>query len=115
MRSSPNRRAALHRRIEERFDLMLAQGLVEEVRKLRAREDLHLGLPAMRTVGYRQVWRHLNGEWDAMQMRSKALAATRQLARRQLTWMRCWPWLETLPWGNPGDRGGANRGAPWPA
>ena len=97
----PEQRAALHRRIEERFDLMLAQGLVEEVRKLRAREDLHLGLPAMRTVGYRQVWRHLNGEWDAMQMRSKALAATRQLARRQLTWMRCWPWLETLPWGNP--------------
>lgn len=93
----PDDRAALHRRIEARFDVMLAQGFVDEVRTLRARGDLHLGLPSMRAVGYRQVWRHLDGEWDAEQMRAKGIAATRQLARRQLTWLRGWPWLETLP------------------
>ena len=93
-------RAALHRRIEERFDAMLAQGFVDEVRILRARGDLHLGLPSMRAVGYRQVWRHLDAEWDAEQMRTRAVAATRQLARRQLTWLRSWPWVERLPWGD---------------
>lgn len=93
-------RAALHRRIAERFDAMLAQGLVDEVRTLRARGDLHLGLPSMRAVGYRQVWRHLDGAWDAERMRAKGIAATRQLARRQLTWLRSWPWVERLPWGD---------------
>ena len=96
----PEDRAALHRRIEERFDAMLAQGFVDEVRILRARGDLHLGLPSMRAVGYRQVWRHLDAEWDAEQMRTRAVAATRQLARRQLTWLRSWPWVERLPWGD---------------
>ena len=96
----PGERADLHRRIEERFDAMLAQGFVDEVRALRARADLHLGLPAMRAVGYRQVWRHLDGAWDAAQMRAKAVAATRQLARRQLTWLRGWPWVAPLPWGD---------------
>lgn len=93
-------RAALHRRIERRFDVMLAQGFVDEVRTLRARGDLHLGLPSMRAVGYRQVWRHLDGAWDAEGMRAKGIAATRQLARRQLTWLRSWPWVESLPWGD---------------
>ena len=96
----PGERADLHRRIEERFDAMLAQGFVDEVRALRARADLHPGLPAMRAVGYRQVWRHLDGAWDAAQMRAKAVAATRQLARRQLTWLRGWPWVAPLPWGD---------------
>ena len=96
----PGERADLHRRIEERFNAMLAQGFVDEVRALRARADLHPGLPAMRAVGYRQVWRHLDGAWDAAQMRTKAVAATRQLARRQLTWLRGWPWVAPLPWGD---------------
>ena len=96
----PKERAELHRRIEERFDAMLAEGFVDEVRALRARVDLHPGLPAMRAVGYRQVWRHLDGDWDAAQMRAKALAATRQLARRQLTWLRGWPWVAPLSWGD---------------
>lgn len=96
----PEDRAALHRRIAERFDAMLAQGFVDEVRTLRARGDLHLGLPSMRAVGYRQVWRHLDGAWDAEGMRAKGIAATRQLARRQLTWLRSWPWVESLPWGD---------------
>lgn len=96
----PEDRAALHRRIAERFDAMLAQGFVDEVRTLRARGDLHLGLPSMRAVGYRQVWRHLDGAWDAERMRAKGIAATRQLARRQLTWLRSWPWVERLPWGD---------------
>lgn len=96
----PSERAELHRRIEERFDAMLAEGFVDEVRAFRARAELHPGLPAMRAVGYRQVWRHLDGEWDAAQMRAKALAATRQLARRQLTWLRGWPWVAPLPWGD---------------
>ena len=96
----PGERADLHRRIEERFDAMLAQGFVDEVRALRARADLHPGLPAMRAVGYRQVWRYLDGAWDAAQMRTKAVAATRQLARRQLTWLRGWPWVAPLPWGD---------------
>lgn len=96
----PEDRAALHRRIAERFDAMLAQGFVDEVRTLRARGDLHLGLPSMRAVGYRQVWRHLDGAWDAERMRAKGIAATRQLARRQLTWLRSWPWVESLPWGD---------------
>lgn len=96
----PGERAELHRRIEERFDAMLAEGFVDEVRALRARVDLHPGLPAMRAVGYRQAWRHLDGDWDAAQMRAKALAATRQLARRQLTWLRGWPWVAPLPWGD---------------
>ena len=96
----PSERAELHRRIEERFDAMLAEGFVDEVRALRARVDLHPGLPAMRAVGYRQAWRHLDGDWDAAQMRAKALAATRQLARRQLTWLRGWPWVAPLYWGD---------------
>ena len=90
-------RATLHRRIEVRFDAMLQTGFAEEVRHLRQRSDLNSRLPALRAVGYRQMWQHLDGAFDFAEMRAKALAATRQLARRQLTWLRSWPWVKTLP------------------
>ena len=84
----PSDREALAQRIAARFDAMLAAGLVDEVRRLRSRYRLSAGLPAMRAVGYRQVWLHLEGELDAAAMRAQAVAATRQLAKRQLTWLR---------------------------
>jgi tRNA dimethylallyltransferase len=84
-------RALLHRRIEARFDDMLASGFLEEVRDLREREDLHADLPSMRAVGYRQMWRHLDGQIDFETMRFEVLAATRQLAKKQETWLRSWP------------------------
>nr|WP_198982230.1 tRNA (adenosine(37)-N6)-dimethylallyltransferase MiaA [Herbaspirillum sp. ASV7] len=88
----PSDRAVLHERIAMRFDLMLRDGALEqEVRALRARGDLHLGLPSMRCVGYRQMWEHLDGSIDAATMREKGIAATRQLAKRQLTWLRSMP------------------------
>jgi tRNA dimethylallyltransferase len=83
----PRDRAWLHARIAARFDAMLAAGLVDEVRRLRARGDLHAGLPSMRCVGYRQAWEALDsGALDAL--RERGIAATRQLAKRQLTWLR---------------------------
>ena len=84
----PSDRAALRRRIAQRFDAMLAQGLIEEVERLRVREDLHAGLPSIRSVGYRQVWAYLEGEYDFDTMREKAIIATAQLAKRQITWLR---------------------------
>jgi tRNA dimethylallyltransferase len=81
----------LHRRIAERFDRMLGAGLVDEVRELMKRPDLHADLPALRSVGYRQVWQHLSGERDARDLREAGIAATRQLAKRQLTWLRALP------------------------
>ena len=86
----PSDRSVLHRRIEQRFDAMLSSspGLMDEVQSLRARGDLHLGLPSMRCVGYRQAWEHLDGDYDVATMREKGIAATRQLAKRQLTWLR---------------------------
>ncbi|HRQ65666.1 MAG TPA: tRNA (adenosine(37)-N6)-dimethylallyltransferase MiaA [Xanthomonadaceae bacterium] len=84
----PGPRDGLHRRIEERLTLMLEQGFVEEVRALMARGDLHPGLPALRAVGYRQAWQHLSGDYDADECFRRALYATRQLAKRQLTWLR---------------------------
>jgi tRNA dimethylallyltransferase len=84
----PADRAALHARIAVRFDAMLAQGFLAEVQRLRARGDLHLELPAVRAVGYRQVWRQMDGEFDARELRDRAIFATRQLAKRQLTWLR---------------------------
>lgn len=93
----PEDRAALHHRIEARFDAMLKAGFAEEVQRLRQRTDLSPRLPALRAVGYRQMWGHLDGEFEASEMRAKALAATRQLARRQLTWLRGWPWVKVLP------------------
>jgi len=84
----PSDRAQLHRRIDERFDAMLAGGFLDEVRALRARPDLHAQLPALRSVGYRQAWEHLEGGSSAEALRTAAIAATRQLARRQMTWLR---------------------------
>jgi tRNA dimethylallyltransferase len=88
----PADRAVLHERIALRFDLMLRDGALErEVAALRARGDLHLGLPSMRCVGYRQMWEYLDGSIDATALREKGIAATRQLAKRQLTWLRSMP------------------------
>lgn len=88
-------RPELHRRIEQRFLAMLDAGLVEEVAALRQRGDLHAELPALKAVGYRQVWRYLEGDWDYPTMVEKGIIATRQLAKRQLTWLRKWPGVET--------------------
>jgi len=87
----PSDRAALHARIEHRFDAMLAAGFIEEVQTLTARGDLHPDLPALRAVGYRQYWRTCAGEISREEAREQALAATRQLAKRQLTWLRAQP------------------------
>lgn len=85
----PSDRAVLHRRIAERFDAMLEQGLIEEVRALRQTyPELFPTMPAMRCVGYRQAWQHLEGEFDLATLREKGIAATRQLAKRQMTWLR---------------------------
>ena len=87
----PQDRAWLHARIAQRFDLMLEQGLVEEVQTLRARGDLHPDLPSMRCVGYRQVWEALDGVSPMAALRDKGVFATRQLAKRQITWLRSMP------------------------
>ena len=84
----PDDRAPLHARIAQRFDTMLADGFLDEVRRLRARPELHADLPAIRAVGYRQAWRHLDGEVDTATFRDRAIFATRQLAKRQITWLR---------------------------
>ncbi len=86
-----NDRAALHQRIAARFLQMLEQGLIDEVSRLRQRGDLNLSMPSMRCVGYRQVWQYLDAELSHQQMVDKALAATRQLAKRQITWLRKQP------------------------
>lgn len=84
----PHDREALRQRIAERFDAMLGAGFLDEVRRLRARGDLHAGLPALRAVGYRQAWTHLQGSSDFAEFRMHAIHASRQLAKRQLTWLR---------------------------
>lgn len=84
----PQDREQLHRRICQRFEKMLADGLINEVAHLYQRGDLNPALPSMRAVGYRQVWRYLAGEWNRQTMIEKAVVATRQLAKRQLTWLR---------------------------
>jgi len=89
----PEQRAELHERIAARFDAMLAAGLVEELRSLKSKFALNAQLPAMRAVGYRQAWRFLEGEINAQQLRETGIAATRQLAKRQLTWLRSLPGL----------------------
>jgi tRNA dimethylallyltransferase len=90
---APRDRAVLHQRIEQRFDAMLGSGFLDEVRRLRALPELHahprpLDLPALRAVGYRQAWEHLDGDFDAGEFRDRGVFATRQLAKRQLTWLR---------------------------
>ncbi|WP_258307833.1 tRNA (adenosine(37)-N6)-dimethylallyltransferase MiaA [Cupriavidus plantarum] len=87
----PSDRAVLHARIAARFDAMLELGLIDEVKRLRARGDLHPGLPSMRCVGYRQVWEYLDGECDYDTMRERGIVATRQLCKRQITWLRSTP------------------------
>jgi tRNA dimethylallyltransferase len=99
----PSERAQLHQNLETRFDAMLHAGLIDEVRLLRAQPNMHAELPAMRAVGYRQVWEFLEGQISADQMRYKALAATRQLGKRQLTWLRA---IEGRTVFNPFDASG---------
>ncbi len=92
----PPERAVLHANIAMRFDAMLAQGLVEEVRGLRDKYVLEADMPAMRCVGYRQVWSYLDGEYGWDEMRDRGIYATRQLAKRQLTWLRGMTGVTTL-------------------
>jgi tRNA dimethylallyltransferase len=87
----PQERAWLHARIAQRFDAMLAAGLLDEVQRLRARGDLHADLPSMRCVGYRQAWEALDGVFPMSELRERGIQATRQLAKRQLTWLRAMP------------------------
>ena len=87
----PLERAWLHQRIEKRFNDMLAQGFLEEVKTLRARGDLQIDLPSMRCVGYRQAWEALDGIIPMAELRDRGIFATRQLAKRQLTWLRSMP------------------------
>ncbi len=87
----PQDRAWLHARIAQRFDAMLAAGFLDEVKALRARGDLHPDLPAMRCVGYRQAWEALDGQFPMSELRERGIYATRQLAKRQITWLRSMP------------------------
>ncbi|WP_068544388.1 tRNA (adenosine(37)-N6)-dimethylallyltransferase MiaA [Thalassotalea crassostreae] len=92
------KRSELHDRIELRYNIMLEQGFKNEVEQLMQRDDLHENLPSIRCVGYRQMWQHLSGEFDWDEMVFRGVCATRQLAKRQLTWLRSWPnlnWLTT--------------------
>jgi tRNA dimethylallyltransferase len=92
----PRPRQLLHARIEQRLQLMLEAGFVDEVRALYQRGDLHPDLPALRAVGYRQMWGYLQGEYDLERACELTLIATRQLAKRQLTWLRGWPGLHWI-------------------
>ena len=87
----PAQRSWLHARITQRFDTMLEDGFLDEVRNLRARGDLHPNLPSMRCVGYRQAWEALDGLWPLEELRDRGIVATRQLAKRQITWLRSMP------------------------
>ncbi len=87
----PQDRSWLHQRIAQRFEAMLALGFLDEVKALRSRGDLHPDLPALRSVGYRQAWEALDGLWPMSELRDKGIFATRQLAKRQITWLRAMP------------------------
>jgi len=93
---SPLDRSVLHQRIEQRFDIMLKKGFIEEVEKFYRSGKVHSEMPSMRCVGYRQVWEFLEGTLDKIAMRERGIIATRQLAKRQLTWLRSWPDLNSL-------------------
>lgn len=99
----PHQRSLLHERIALRFSMMLEQGFEDEVKGLRARGDLNVNLPAIRAVGYRQMWEYLDGQYSYDEMIEKGIVATRQLAKRQLTWLRGW---EDLHWLSMDDLGG---------
>lgn len=95
---APSEKSVLHKRIEQRFDLMLKAGFEQEVQALYDRGDLHLDLPSMRCVGYRQMWEYLEGKMDYDEMVFRGVVATRQLAKRQMTWLKGWKdvtWLES--------------------
>ena len=95
---APADRAVLHARIAERLDVMMSEGFLNEVAALRERGDLHTDLPSIRAVGYRQLWSHLEGEVSLDEALDRALAATRQLAKRQLNWLRGWTdlhWIDS--------------------
>ena len=94
----PDDRAELHQRIEQRFLQMLDQGFENEVKTLMQRSDLHLNLPSIRCVGYRQMWEYLNGDTSYDEMVFKGICATRQLAKRQITWLR--GWKQPITWLN---------------
>lgn len=111
---APADRALLYERLALRFDAMMRRGLLDEVQRLHARKDLHAGLPAMRLIGYRQLWNHLDGGSSIEEATQKSVIATRQLARRQLTWLRAEPgatWFDGLDPATP-DRV-ASRIAGW--
>lgn len=94
----PSERKRLHERIAERFRIMVSDGFIDEVKALRARGDLDKNMPSIRCVGYRQAWDYLDGEYDFDEMVERGIIATRQLAKRQITWLRSWPdlhWLDT--------------------
>lgn len=93
---APEDRKTLHDRIAKRFKQMISQGFVEEVAKLKERSDLSEKLPSIRCVGYRQIWQHLNGELSLDEAVEKSIVSTRQLAKRQFTWLRAWPDLTWL-------------------
>jgi len=95
---TPKERSTLHERIAQRYQQMIVLGFEQEVIKLKSRADLHPDLPSIRCVGYRQMWQYLDGEYDHDEMIFRGVCATRQLAKRQLTWLRNWPdlhWLTT--------------------
>ncbi|WHP48135.1 tRNA (adenosine(37)-N6)-dimethylallyltransferase MiaA [Mannheimia bovis] len=97
---APEARAVLHQRIEQRFHKMIDLGFEEEVKRLFLREDLHINLPSIRCVGYRQMWEYLQGDISLDEAIFKGICATRQLAKRQITWLRGWQgeltWLDSL-------------------
>ena len=93
---TPKERSTLHDRIAQRYEQMIALGFEQEVMKLKSRGDLHTDLPSIRCVGYRQMWQYLDGEYDYDEMIFRGICATRQLAKRQLTWLRNWPNLHWL-------------------
>lgn len=100
---APEDRKVLHERISKRFQGMIDAGFQAEVEKLKDRGDLHLNLPSIRCVGYRQMWQYLDGDFDFNEMREKSVAATRQLAKRQLTWLRGWKDIHLLDTFSPNN------------
>ncbi|TCK19055.1 tRNA dimethylallyltransferase [Thiogranum longum] len=103
---APAQREVLHARIRQRFDIMLGQGFLDEVSALRARGDLEPDMPSMRAVGYRQAWAHLDGKLSAQEWVERAIVATRQYAKRQLTWLRS---EGNTNWIDPSDKDAAVR------
>jgi tRNA dimethylallyltransferase len=99
---NPPERSVLHERIAARFHEMMGEGFLDEVARLRARGDLTADLPSLRAVGYRQLWAHLDGAWDLATAVARGIAATRQFAKRQLTWLRAEP---GLAWRDPREPG----------